>query len=245
MAIVTVLWERWVEFRRNWVQITLSNLVAPLLYILTFGLGLGGSMAVEGRPYLDFLLPGVIALTTMNASFNAVGMSLNVQRLYEHSFDNIMISPTPMWQYILGQMLGGSLRGFYAGGITILLGLLFGAALRIDAAFLLVMLLNGMTFASLGVLAAVLSKTHAGISRFSSFVLTPMSFLGNTFFGVDTMPTGVDLLIEALPLTQTSAVLRGLSWGMDCPLWRIGVLIVYNLVFLLIALCQINRMKNI
>ena len=112
MAIVTVLWERWVEFRRNWVQITLSNLVAPLLYILTFGLGLGGSMAVEGRPYLDFLLPGVIALTTMNASFNAVGMSLNVQRLYEHSFDNIMISPTPMWQYILGQMRGGSLRGF-------------------------------------------------------------------------------------------------------------------------------------
>ena len=100
MAIFTVLWEKWVEFRRDWLQITLSSLVAPLLYILTFGLGLGQALAVDGRAYLDFLLPGVVALTTMNSSFNAIGMSLNVQRLYEHSFDNIMISPTPMCDII-------------------------------------------------------------------------------------------------------------------------------------------------
>ncbi|MEE0871715.1 MAG: ABC transporter permease, partial [Bacteroidaceae bacterium] len=78
MAILTVLWEKWVEFRRNWLQITLSGLVSPLLYILTFGLGLGQTLAVDGRAYLDFLLPGVVALTTMNSSFNAIGMSLNV-----------------------------------------------------------------------------------------------------------------------------------------------------------------------
>ena len=245
MAIITVLWERWVEFRRNWLQITLSAMVAPLLYILAFGFGLGGAMEMDGRPYLDFLLPGVVALTTMNASFSAVGMSLNVQRLYEHSFDNVMISPTPMWQYILGQMLGGSLRGLYAGVLVIVLGLLFGAHMQLSLAFCLVMLLNGMVFSSLGIMAAVLSKTHAGISRFSSFVLTPMSFLGNTFFGMETMPAGVDLLIQALPLTQTSAILRSLSWAEGCQVWRIGVLLAYNLAFLLIALGQINRMKNI
>ena len=245
MAILTVLWEKWVEFRRDWLQITLSSLIAPLLYILTFGLGLGQTMAMDGRPYLDFLLPGVVALTTMNSSFNAIGMSLNVQRLYEHSFDNIMISPTPMWQYILGQMLGGSLRGFYAGTLVLVLGLCFGANIQVNAAFLLVMLLNGMAFASLGIMAAVLSKTHAGISRFSSFVLTPMSFLGNTFFGLDTVPEGVSLIIQALPLTQTSAVLRSLSWDKTCEIWRVAILALYNLVFLLVALRQINRMKNI
>ena len=245
MAILTVLWEKWVEFKRSWLQITLSAMVAPLLYIIAFGFGLGGAMEMDGRAYLDFLLPGVVALTTMNASFSAVGMSLNVQRLYEHSFDNVMISPTPMWQYILGQMLGGSLRGFYAGALVLVLGICFGTNMCLSVAFLLVMLLNGMVFASLGIMAAVLSKTHAGISRFSSFVLTPMSFLGNTFFGMDAMPAGVDLLIQALPLTQTAAVLRSLSWGEDCQLWRIGVLVVYNAAFLLVALWQIDRMKNI
>ena len=55
MAIITVLWEKWVEFRRSWVQITLSSLVAPLLYILTFGLGLGQTLAVDGRAVRAFL----------------------------------------------------------------------------------------------------------------------------------------------------------------------------------------------
>ena len=245
MAILTVLWEKWVEFRRSWLQITLSALVAPLLYILTFGLGLGQTLAVDGRPYLDFLLPGVVALTTMNASFNAIGMSLNVQRLYEHSFDNILISPTPMWQYILGQTCAGSLRGMYAGGLVILVGLCFGADMALHPMLFLVMLLNGTTFASLGVLAAVLSKTHAGISRFSSFVLTPMSFLGNTFFAATAMPKGLNAVLQCLPLTQSATLLRSIAWGADWELWRLGVILFCNAACLLLAIYKINRMKNI
>ena len=245
MAIVTVLWEKWVEFRRSWVQITLSSLVSPLLYILTFGLGLGQTLEVEDRSYLDFLLPGVVALTTMNSSFNAIGMSLNVQRLYEHSFDNILISPTPMWQYILGQMLAGSLRGMYAGLLVLLVGACFGAELSLTPMFFGVMLLNGMTFASLGVLAAVLSKTHAGISRFSSFVLTPMSFLGNTFFSAAAMPSGLGAVIQCLPLTQSATLLRSIAWGEGWDVWRLGVILGCNILFLAAAIRQIERMKNI
>ena len=245
MAIITVLWEKWVEFRRDWIQITLSALVSPLLYILTFGLGLGQTMAVDGRAYLDFLLPGVLALTTMNSSFSAIGMSLNVQRLYERSFDNIMISPTPMWQYILGQMTAGSLRGMYAGCLVVLIGLCFGANMAISPMLFLVMLLNGMTFSSLGVLAAVLSGTHAGISRFSSFVLTPMSFLGNTFFSAGAMPARLNILIQCLPLTQSATLLRAISWGESWQIWRLAVIIGCNLAFLLLAIRRINRMKNV
>ena len=51
----------------------------------------------------------------MNGSFNAIAQNLNVQRLYEKAFDQVMISPTPLWQFIAGQIIGGSLRGFYAG----------------------------------------------------------------------------------------------------------------------------------
>ena len=245
MAIITVLWEKWVEFRRDWLQITLSSLVAPLLYVITFGLGLGQTMAVDGRPYLDFLLPGVVALTTMNASFNAIGMSLNVQRLYEHSFDNIMISPTPMWQYILGQMTAGSLRGMYAGTLVILVGCCFGAKMNLHPMLFLVMLFNGMTFASLGVLAAVLSKTHAGISRFNSFVLTPMSFLGNTFFSAASMPPALSAAMQCLPLTQSATLLRSICWGESWNPWRLAVLLGCNAAFLLVAIHRIDRMKNI
>ena len=94
-AISTVLWEKWVEFKFEWRKITATALVSPLLYMSALGWGLGSSSAVTDRPYIDFLVPGIIALTTMNTSFSAVGQPLNVQRLYERSFDQIIISPTP------------------------------------------------------------------------------------------------------------------------------------------------------
>ena len=109
MGILTILWEKWVEFRRDFYKITLAAMIAPLMYLVVFGLGIQTSS--HGEPYLNFLIPGVVALTTMNGSFNAIAQNLNVQRLYEKAFDQIMISPTPLWQFILGQIIGGSLRG--------------------------------------------------------------------------------------------------------------------------------------
>ncbi len=107
------------EFRRDFYKITLAAMIAPLLYILVFRMGI--QTMSHGQSYLNFLIPGVIALTTMNGSFNAIAQNLNVQRLYEKAFDQVMISPTPLWQFIAGQVIGGSLRGLYAGVIIILL----------------------------------------------------------------------------------------------------------------------------
>ena len=77
MGILTVLWEKWVEFRRDFYKITLAAMIAPLLYILVFGLGI--QTMSHGQSYLNFLIPGVVALTTMNGSFNAIAQNLNVR----------------------------------------------------------------------------------------------------------------------------------------------------------------------
>ena len=110
-VITTVLWEKWVEFKFEWKKITIAALISPLLYMIALGWGLGATSSVTDRPYIDFLVPGIIALTTMNTSFSAVAQPLNVQRIFEHSFDQLIISPTPIPAYIFGQMLGGALRG--------------------------------------------------------------------------------------------------------------------------------------
>ena len=112
MGIITVLWEKWTEFRRDFYKITLAAMIAPLMYLIVFGMGI--QMVSHGEPYLNFLIPGVVSLTTMTGSFNAIAQNLNVQRLYEKAFDQVMISPTPLWQFIVGQVIAGSLRGLYA-----------------------------------------------------------------------------------------------------------------------------------
>ena len=103
MGIITILWEKWVEFRRDFYKITLAAMIAPMMYLLVFGLGVQN--VSHGKPYLLYLIPGVVSLTTMNGSFNAIAQNLNVQRLYEKAFDQVMSSPTPLWQFVLGQIL--------------------------------------------------------------------------------------------------------------------------------------------
>ena len=92
MGMTTAIWEKYVEFKHEWLKITTTALVSPLLYLIALGWGLGASSYVADMPYIDFLVPGIIALTTMNNGFSSVGLSLNVQRLFEHSFAHSVTS---------------------------------------------------------------------------------------------------------------------------------------------------------
>lgn len=244
-VVGTVLWEKWVEFKFEWLKITASALVSPLLYMIALGWGLGSTSTVTDRPYIDFLVPGIIALTTMNTSFSAVSQPLNVQRIFERSFDHIIVSPTPMPAYLFGQMLGGSLRGIYSGVLILLLSIPFGAHIQLSVAFFLVMLLNGFAFSALGATAAIVAKTHGDIARFSSFVILPMTFLCNTFFPLDRVPGFVQVLIQILPLTHASSSLRSLAYGGAPNGLSLAVLAVYAAVFMVIANVVIVRRKNL
>lgn len=245
-AVTTALWEKWVEFRFEWKKITATALVTPLMYLIALGWGLGESTTViTQRPYIDFLVPGILALTTMNTSFSAVALPLNVQRLSERSFDQILVSPTPMAPYLIGQVLGGALRGLYAGSLILLLAIPFGASIVLTPGLFLTMLLGGSVFSALGVLAALLASTHADVSRFSTFVIFPMTFLCNTIFPIDRVPESVRLLVNLLPLTHVSGTLRKIAYGQSLSPLPYLILAAYLLLFTATSNFIISRKHNI
>lgn len=243
MGILTVLWEKWTEFKRDFYKITLAAMIAPLMYLVVFGLGI--QTTSHGEPYLNFLIPGVVALTTMNGSFNAIAQNLNVQRLYEKAFDQVMISPTPLWQFIVGQILGGSLRGLYAGCVILLLTLPIKTGLIFNGLSFLIMLLNGAVFSAIGVVISFLAKNHADVPRFSNYIIMPMAYLCNTFFSTDKMPRGLRGFVSALPLSQASTMLRSIGAGEGAGLRGILILGVYLAVFAAIAFGFIYKKKNL
>ena len=230
MGIITILWEKWVEFRRDFYKITLAAMIAPLMYLVVFGMGI--QTISHGEPYLNFLIPGVVSLTTMNGSFNAIAQNLNVQRLYEKAFDQVLISPTPLWQFIAGQIIGGSLRGFYAG-------------LIFNGWSFLVMFLNGAVFSAIGVVVSFLAKNHADVPRFSNYIIMPMAYLCNTFFSTEKLPGFLGKFVSALPLSQTSHMIRSISAGEGFAMSGIAILMTYLIVFTAIASWFIYKKKNL
>ncbi|MCI9136314.1 MAG: ABC transporter permease [Lachnospiraceae bacterium] len=243
MGIITILWEKWVEFRRDFYKITLAAMIAPLMYLLVFGMGI--QTMSHGKPYLHYLIPGVIALTTMNGSFNAIAQNLNVQRLYEKAFDQVMISPTPLWQFMIGQIIAGSLRGLYAGGIILLLVSPIHTGLIFNGVSLLVLFLNGAVFSALGVVVSFLARNHADVPRFSNYLIMPMAFLCNTFFSTENMPRGVRNVISVLPLSETSSIVRSVAYGEPYSLSGILVLCCYLLVLTALGLWFVYRKQNL
>ena len=107
------------------------------------------------------------------------------------------------------------------------------------------MLLNGLTFGAMGVLAAILATTHADISRFSTFAILPMTFLCNTFFPLDRVPRWIQVLISILPLTHASGTLRAIAYGGRASWLSLAILAAYAAVFMLAANVVIVRRKNL
>lgn len=243
MGIITILWEKWVEFRRDFYKITLAAMIAPLMYLIVFGMGI--QTTSHGQPYLNFLIPGVVSLTTMNGSFNAIAQNLNVQRLYEKAFDQVIISPTPLWQFIAGQIIGGSLRGFYAGSIILILTMPIDTGLVFNGWSFLIMFLNGAVFSSIGVVVSFMAKNHADVPRFSNYIIMPMAYLCNTFFSTDKLPGIVGTFVSLLPLSQTSHMIRSIANSEGLNFSGIIVLSAYLVVFTAIAAWFVYKKKNL
>ena len=243
MGIVTVLWEKWTEFKRDFYKITLAAMISPLMYLIIFGFGI--QTTSHGEPYLQFLIPGIVAMSTMTGSFSAVAQNMSVQRLYEKALDQVMVSPTPLWQFIVGQIIGGSLRGMYSGCMILLLTMPIRTGLIFNGYSFMIMFLNGTVFATLALVLSFLAKSYTDAPRYTAYIIPPMSFLCNTFFSTEQMPMGIRQVVAALPLSQTSGMIRGISSGIGYSPWGIVILLGYLAAFSLISVLFIYKKKNL
>ncbi|WP_418791893.1 ABC transporter permease [Phosphitispora sp. TUW77] len=235
MQFIAILWQEYVIFKQRFWSVTTGTMIAPVLYLIVFGWGLGSGINIGGGSYINFVIPGIIALTTMNLSFSTVANDINVSRLYSKTFEEFMVSPISMLVYAAGKITASALRGIYSALIIILLALVFKAGLKFDFYFIMMIILNCFVFSALGFSIGLMINSHADMSKFMNFIITPMSFLCGTFFPLDKMPVVLKQFIWILPLTQTSLALRNRGEDIVSMLLPPAILTVYLIIFLIIG----------
>lgn len=220
---LTVFWRDWIELRFRIWQVLASGLVAPLIYIVAFGVGLGGSLnasalssiAGEGSSsYLQFILPGMVALSGMAISFAGTTFSICGARLFTRTFEEILILPVHPLSLHIGKMLGGVMRGLITSLGVLGVGVMFtGAWGLLHPLALLVLALNCAVFAGAGVLAGLTVKSLESVGVLTNFLITPMSFLGGTFFDPNPLPLLLRIIVHCLPLTYASVGIRAAAYA--------------------------------
>jgi len=218
-----------------------SSLFVPFLYLFAFGLGLGRSVRVSGGTYLEYLLPGLVAMTSMINSYSWIATSINLGRLYFKTFQVLIQAPVSPSSIMLGEILSGMVRGLFASSMIIIAGFIVGkSSAMVSHLFLMALLLNCFLFASLGVVVGMITKSHEETSVYSNFFILPMAFFSGTFFPIERIPMFLKWIILILPLTHTNILMRKERIDLQC-LVSMATIIGYSIILFFYGLHFIKR----
>ena len=205
------------------------------MYLLAFGFGVGGTMQ-DPQSYVMYIVPGIIALTTLSATFSSTSMKILVQRLFYMSFDELLLCPIHISSIILGKTVQGMVRALISCTILLLVGWLLSPQVVISPWIFVVIIMGSIMFSLLGLLAGMLTNKTQNLALFSSIVIIPMTFLCGTLFDVNVLPDYIAYIIYALPLTHVSNLMRGImlpdyTVGMD------SIIIIFIYIAVMFGVC--------
>jgi ABC-2 type transport system permease protein len=229
-------------FRRRLLRLgyLFSAMIVPIIYLIAFGWGLGDRVRIGGTDYLSYLIPGLVAMSSMNNSYTWVASSINLNRIYFKTFQIFIQSPIQPSSIMIGEVLAGMCKGLFASALLVVVGLLASSSFTITAMFLFALLLNCFLFASLGVIVGMMTKSHEDTATYSNFFIMPMAFFSGTFFPVDRLPAVLKWIVYLMPLTHANIAIR--RGGLD-PEGAISLLIMagYAAAFFLYGARLIRR----
>lgn len=218
---LTVFWGEWLDLRVRLPQVFASGLVSPMIYILAFGFGVGSSLTRPplGNSYLEFILPGMVALSSMIISFAGTTFSICGDRLFNKTFEELLLAPVHPLGVYLGKVMAGVVRGMLTAAAIILISIAFTGRWWgfLHPLFLGMVLLNSLVFAGLGVIVGLSVASLETVGLYNNFLIVPMSFLGGTFFDPTTVPPLLKLIVYVIPLTYASIGLRASALGGEFP----------------------------
>ncbi len=221
----------------------LSWSVMPVLYLIAFGYAMGRHVQVGDHSYLEFLIPGLVAMSSMTQSY-AIAGEINIARFYWHIFEEFQVAPISNFSYVLGEVLAGITRALLAVGVIVVLGMLFGVVLSYNVYFFLALMLNSFVFASLAVAVAMLVKSHADQALLNNFVITPMAFLGGTFFPLEHLPEWAQKILYFVPLTHAAEAIRSASFNQPPRSLNLIVLAGIGIIFFIAAMLCVNHARD-
>src|SRR5690554_1085313 len=186
VALQTIVYREARRFLRIWPQTLLPPAITMVLYFVIFGNLIGSQIGdMHGFTYMQYIVPGLIMMSVITNAYSNVVSSFFSSK-FQHSIEELMVSPVSPHTILIGFVMGGVLRGLGVAAIVSVLSLFF-TDLHIHnlAVTILVIVLTAMVFSLGGLLNGVFARNFDDISIIPSFVLTPLTYLGGVFYSIE------------------------------------------------------------
>lgn len=176
-------------------QTIIAPLINSLLLLAIFTLSIGDKLQeVNGVPFKKFIIPGLIMMTVIQNAFANTSSTITFSKVLGTIID-LLLPPLSPKEVTIAIALGGMTRGICSGlavvfAVFILSFFEEGLTITIyDFGLMLFYLLFSSLLLSLvGMLAGILSDSFDQMSAYTSFIITPLSFLSGTFYSIKNLP---------------------------------------------------------
>jgi lipooligosaccharide transport system permease protein len=195
-------------YKRTWRGSLFGRFLSPLMFLLSLGLGLGSLVdksagGVDGVPYLQFVVPGIVAAQSMWVAMGESTYPVMGAIRWNAKYHAMLATPVGIDDVLFGHLIYVAMQITGATAIFIGVAALFGSFSSWWVLLCLpVTVLTGMAFAAPVFAFSATQETDSGFNILFRFIMTPLFLFSGIFF----------------PVSQLPGFLRPIAWVM--PLWH-------------------------
>jgi ABC-2 type transport system permease protein len=216
----------------------------PILFLVVLGFGLNPLLDIENGNYLNFIFPGILAMSVLFTS-----MFSGISVIWDKQFGfmkEMLVAPLSRTKIMIGKTLGGATTAVLQGFLIFFISLLIGVRIHSLAGFFIAiafMILIGIAFTALGLAFASRMEDMQAFPLVMNFVLMPLFFLSGALFPLDGIPKILRVITLFNPLTYGVDALRfGLMGISKMPLWiDFTVMIGFSVLTISVGAFLFNR----
>ncbi len=175
--------------RRTLMQSLLAPVLSTSLYFIVFGGAIGSRIAeIDGINYGAFIVPGLVMLLLLTESLSNASFGIYLPRFTGTIYD-LMSAPVSPFEAVLGYVGAATTKSIVLGLVVLATASLF-VPLRIAHPFVMIafLFLTALTFSLLGFIIGIWADGFEKLQIIPLLVITPLTFLGGTFYSIDMLP---------------------------------------------------------
>ena len=216
-----------------------SPVLSTALYFIVFGSAIGSRIGnIDGVNYTSFLVPGLIMLTILNQSVSNASFGIYFPK-FSGTIYEILSAPISPIEITCGYVLAAASKSVLVG-LIILITSAFFIEITILHPFwmLLFLILMSITFSLFGFIIGIWANDFQKIQLIPSFILTPLTFLGGSFYSIGMLPDFWQKLSYVNPIVYLISSFRWSFYGKSDV--NVVVSILATLFFLVLCMVFVS-----
>lgn len=188
-AIAVIFRREMARFTRTIMESLISPVISTSLYFVVFGAAIGGRIeTIDGVSYGAFIVPGLIMLTVVTQSVSNASFAIHFPK-FVGSIYELLSAPVNYLEIVIGYVGAAAVKSVLIGLVILATAYLFvDLPIAHPVAMLVLLAVTSFSFSLFGFIIGIWAKDFQQLQLIPLLVLTPLIFLGGSFYSVDMLP---------------------------------------------------------